>query len=559
MTAARRHARIAVGLSLALGAACVLGGLWLLPGRTEVATAADRAVPPPPRRFVPPAPARPAAAAEPSLAALIHAAPAPALAEETARLNAAGRPVTTLQVAWDLLAAGRAGVALAYIALRPDRDAPALWPVRLRLLKATGRRDDAATLLASPPAGVAPHDVVAAGYALDRADLIAAAIAKGALPAEPAALMLDLIRRMDAADRRDLVAALDRRSTGAWRRADPWLALRIATRDADIPAALRAIDLLPPGERDTARETLLTRTGDRAALRTLWLAEPDRAAAAEKLLAAGFRADAIATLRTLAATLSPGAPAAQRLLYLMGPRPRPADLAWLRDRTLTGDAADQRAWIAAYAPRDRPAAALAFLSRHPLAQSNALLLTRLSLADSAGDTATAGTIVATLLDGRALAPGELRAIDPRALPPGPAQLLARRRIAAGIATPAERLDLAWAAWNRGDAPGTIAQLTPYLADRPQDAVALRLMADAQAKAGGTTAARPYWERALAASPDADRTRAELLDRLGRRAEALRLVETLRADAPADRRLAALQARLLIAMGQPGRARAVLAP
>ncbi len=561
MTAARRRARMAIGLPLALGIASVLVGLWLLPGRAEVATAADRAAPPPAPapRFVPPAPTRPAPPAEPSLAALVRTASAPALADETARLIAAGRPAITLQVAWDLLAAGRADVALSYIALRPDRDDAALWPVRLQLLKTTGRRGEAAALLAAPPPGVAPRDVVAAGYALDRADLVAAAVAKGTLPAAPASLMLDLIRRMDAADRPYLIAALDRRTTGAWRRADPWLALRTATRTGDTPAALRAIDLLPPAERGAARETLLTRTGDRAALRRLWLAEPDRAAAAEKLLAAGLRADAVATLRALAATLPPGAPATQRLLYLLGPRPQPADLAWLRARTLAGSTADQLGWIAAYAPRDRPAAALAFLSRHPLAQTNALLLTRLSLADSAGDVASAGTIVAALLDGRPLATAELRAIEVRALPPGPAQLLARRRIAAGIATPTERLDLAWAAWNRGDSPGTIAQLTPYLADHPQDAVALRLMADAQAKVAGTAAARPYWERALAASPDADRTRAELLEQLDRRAEALRLVETLRAAAPADRRLAALQARLLIAMGQPGRARAVLAP
>jgi predicted Zn-dependent protease len=49
----------------------------------------------------------------------------------------------------------------------------------------------------------------------------------------------------------------------------------------------------------------------------------------------------------------------------------------------------------------------------------------------------------------------------------------------------------------------------------------------------------------------------LLDRLGRRNEAVNLVEALRVDAPQDRALAALHARLLIAQGQPGRARTVL--
>lgn len=83
------------------------------------------------------------------------------------------------------------------------------------------------------------------------------------------------------------------------------------------------------------------------------------------------------------------------------------------------------------------------------------------------------------------------------------------------------------------------------------------MADVQAKLGGTSAARPWLERALSQTPPQSRARAELLDRLGRRAEAVTLVEALRVEAPQDRALAALQARLLIAQGQPGRARTVL--
>lgn len=558
----RLRSRLAIALPLALGGGCMLIGVWLLPGHAEVTTAADRAAPRaaparPVARYTPPPPTRPAPAAAPSLAALIGTADAPALAAETARLIAAGRAVTTLQVAWDLLSAKRAAVGLAYVALRPDRAAPELWPVRLRMLEATGRRGEAMALLAAPPAGVPPRDVVAAGYALDRVDLIATAVARGTLPAAPAALLLDLIRRMDAAGRSDLVAALDRRSTGAWRSADPWLALRIATAAGDTAAATSAIALLPPAERGAAREALLTRTGDRAGLRRALLAAPDRAGAAEKLLAAGWREDAIAMLRPLAIT--PDTPAAQRLLYLIGPRPQPGDLQWLRQRTLSGSTATQLAWIAAYAPRDRPTAALAFLSRHPLATRTPVLLTRLSLATTTGDDAGAGAAVASLLDGRPLAAADWSAITPRELPPAQAEQLARRRLAAGVAAPQERLDLAWAAWNRGDAAQAIAALTPYLADRPQDAAAMRLMADAQAKAGGAAAARPYLERALLLSPDADRTRAELLDRLGRRAEALRIVEGLRADAPADRSLAAFHARLLIALGQPGRARTVLAP
>ena len=76
--------------------------------------------------------------------------------------------------------------------------------------------------------------------------------------------------------------------------------------------------------------------------------------------------------------------------------------------------------------------------------------------------------------------------------------------------------------------------------------------------GGERAARPWLDRALVQTPAASKARVEILEKLGRRAEAVALVETLRAETPRDRSLAALHARLLIAQGQPGRARAVLA-
>ncbi|MEG8054836.1 tetratricopeptide repeat protein [Sphingomonas aerolata] len=84
------------------------------------------------------------------------------------------------------------------------------------------------------------------------------------------------------------------------------------------------------------------------------------------------------------------------------------------------------------------------------------------------------------------------------------------------------------------------------------------MADVQARIGGAREARPWLERALAQTPADSRARAEVLEKLGRQDEAVRLVETLRSETPQDRSLAALHARLLITQGQPGRARTVLA-
>ncbi|KQT31323.1 hypothetical protein ASG29_15295 [Sphingomonas sp. Leaf412] len=550
--------RAAAAMPFVAGLALLAGGWWLLPGQSEVATAASRmaapvSVPVPPR-----APAA-RAPAPPEFAALVRDADATTLARATARLRAR---VSTAQVAWDLKAAGRAAVALDYLALRPDGATPDTWRLRVDLMHAAGRARAATALLeaAATTRGAAPaRDMVEAAYAADRADLVARAVAGGVVPLDGAA-RLDLVRRMEAAKRFDLIAAMDRAAPADWRARDPWLALRVATQAGDRDAAMRAVALLPADQRDAAREGVLTRAGDRAGLRDLWRAQAaragaDRAGIAERLLAAGFRDDALAVLRD-AATGTPDGPAAQRLLYLMGPRPAGGDLAWLKAR------ARDAAWLDAYADRDRPAAALAFLAAHPLAGTTDVLATRMRLARASGDDRAGRIALAALLDGRALDDATFRRIAaavPRTMPAALTQELATRRIAAGVAGKGEVMDLAWAAWNRGDVAATDRWLRAALSADADDASALRLMADVQAKRGGAKAARPWLERALAATPAPTRERAELLDRLGRRQEAMRIVAGLRADAPDDRALAAMQARLLIAAGRPGEARAVLAP
>jgi hypothetical protein len=564
---------LAVGVPVAAGVAILAAALLLLPGRLEVLHVERRARPiavsvavPPPAMPAPVVPAmRPPS--HPAIADAIPTADADTLAALTRRLVDAGEKVTTLQVAYDLTAAGRGAVALAYLAKRPDGGAPATWPLRIDLLTRAGRKADAARLLAKTAQnaqnGVPAPAIVAAAYALDRPDLLVVAAERGAIPRPDAALTLDLVRRLETLRRIDLIGRLDRVGSD-WQRADPWTAIRIAQARGDGKGALAVVDLLPLSERDAARETILTKNDDKAGLRTLLLARAgapgaDPAVIAEQLLAAGARDDAIALLARVAT--DPDTAVAKRLLYLMGPRPGARDLHWLQQRASQGSADDQLRWIAAYADRDRPAQALAFLTRHPLADRSELLLTRMELADRAGDDAGARDALARLLDGRALSPAQLRAVTaavPVRVDPPQAAALARARVAAGIARPRDRMDLAWAAWNGGDAAATVVLLRDQLTQTPDDVPALRLMADAQAKANGAAAARPWLERVLAHSPGDSRTRAELLDRLGRRAEAVAMVERLRRTAPDDRTLVALQARLLIAQGQPGRARVVLA-
>jgi hypothetical protein len=561
------HSRLAVVAPVAAGSAVLVGMLWMLPGQREVQTAAHRAqtvtalVPAAAAADAAPETLTPTAPALPALDAAVRHDDARALATLTRELAAAGASVTTLQVARDLDAVGRPRVALDYLALRDDGASPATWRLRADLLRKQSRATEATALLTAASkrnAGIAAADIVAVGYALDRADLIVAAAASGAIPPPDATLSLDLARRAEKAHRYDLIAALDRATHADWRAADPWLAIRVAQQAGDTQAALRGADRLPPDQRVAMREAILTRAGDRAALRTMLLAQaapPEDVA--ERLLTAGFRDDAVALLKRASAGQPAGARPSKRLLTLLGPRPAPADRAWLREQAARDDG-----WLRAYVDSEAPATALAFVIRHPQATRTDLLLMRLSLADAAGDGAAGQGALAALLDGRRLDAEQVRAISaalPRRTDPKLAATLARRRIDLGIAAPRDRVDVAWAAFDRGDTATAIAVLRDQIAEHDDDLPALRLMAEAQGKANGAAAARPWWERALAQTPPDSRARAEILDRLGRRRDALKIVAALRSDAPSDRALAAMHARLLVADGQPARARAVLAP
>jgi len=545
MSVGRRQGWMALGMPVLAGLGLLGAGLLLLPGRREVLHAERRAFPAPaqsvPPAAGPPVTQRPIAlpAAPPSIAAEIAHADAARLAALTAASIRDGGRVTTVQVAYDLIAARRPAVALAYLAARPDGATPATWRLRLALLRDTGRKADAVTLVESAARrrGTAtPADLVAGAYEAGRPDLLIDAAAHGAIPPPDAALALDLARRADAGGRGDRIVALDRVTHADWRSADPWLAMRIATRAGDSAAALRAADRLPADQRDAGREAILRAAGDRAGLRRLWLAQaavPGAALApiAERLLAGGFRDDATALLRQAATGRPVADPAAQRLLYLIGPRPGAADIAWLRRQSSLGDPVAQGDWIAAYAQRDRPAAALAVLSQHPLATRSDVMLIRLGLARAAHDDGAARVLAAALLDGRPLDTAQLRLLGATAPPDAAlARTLGRRRVAAGIAELRDTLDLAWAAWNGGDAATTVRWLRARLAIDPDDLPALRLMADAQAKAGGAAAARPWLERALALAPANGADRVELLDRLGRRGDAIAAVRALRAAA-----------------------------
>lgn len=480
-----------------------------------------------------------------------------------ARKIDASEPVSTQQVTWDILAGKRPEVARAFLEQRPDRASPANWQLRFDLSRQTGNEAFARSMVQSAATGAGgppPAQLIAAAYAVDLPEAIISAGEHGTVPRLDQALSLDLARRAMTKGRVDLIGRIDRVGTPAWRNQDPWLALTLARQAGDFASALRYAALLPSG-RDEARKSLVLASGDRPAIRAMLLEQAgtggNRGPIVQELLQQGFRADAIRLLQDDSANRNPADPAAARLLYLMGPRPDPSGLQWLREM-----ATRKPEWQAIYVEREKPAAALAFLRDLPGAGTTQGLLQQLRLANAAHDREAGMRLVARLLDGRSLSAADtalLAANAPPRLDNRWALALARARLGARAETSQDQLDLAWDAWNRGRPGDARGYLDAYLKAKPNDQSALRLMAEVENKQHGKDAARVWLSRALAVSPPASLDRAEILERLGRADEAIPIVERLRASSPGNKHLTAVYGRLLIAAGDPGRARKVLQP
>lgn len=497
------------------------------------------------------------AASTPTASATTLSAMADALVRE-------GAPAAADRISYDILASGRPDAALAFLESRPDRTAPAYWRLRFDLHRKTGDAQGAADLLRAAaliPKSAPPQDLVQAAYALATPDILVTAAEHGAIPPLSQAQALDLASWANTAQRYDLISRIDRAGTPGWRVRNPWLAMTLAQRSGDIGSALHYAALLPSG-REAARESIIMASGKPQAMRQYLLEQAsvkgaDNPAIAQRLLEKGFRPDAIALLRQQSTRGAANDGASDRMLYLMGPRPNGEDLDWLRSRA----SADPR-WLAAYIEREQPAKALAFVEYSATADSSDMLVQRIALANAARDRVAAARALDGLLDGRQLSATQLKAAATAVVPADRAEhyalTLARARIAAGQGGASDRLSLAWDGWNRGDAAETVAQLQGYLRERPDDGAALRLMADAQAKWKGEAAARPWLERLLAVTPPSI-GQAQLLNRLGRTSDAMAMAEMLRRASPNDRRLDILLSQLLIATGNPGRARKVLQP
>ena len=569
--------------SAAAGIALLTAAVFLLPNQTLVADAISRATPktpPAPLAAVPMPEARVLAVLwehfkqdkpltvlelQQLLANGATFADANVLSALADRLEAAGEPSPTMATTYNVMASGRHAVALGFLNQRPDRNGAALWRLRFELNRSNGNASGAQAMLlaaARNPGAAPPKDIVEGAFALHATDAILVAAEHGAIPRLDRAMSLDLARHAAGSGRYDLIGRIDRAGSSDWRVEDPWLAMNMAQRSGDTQAALRYAALLPAGQAQGAQDAVLLASGDRNAVRAMLLERArgrpqDRPVIAQQLLELGFRAEALELLRGEAATRSPQDPIAARLLYLMGPRPDAAGLTWLRAR---GE--QDAAWLRVYTERENPRTMLSYLESANSRATTETLLLRLKLAGIVRDRQAGTRALDKLLDGRTLSAQQLSAVSASLQPGLPDRLvlaLSRARTGAGVALPSDRMDLAWAAWNRKDYRDASEQVQAHLRSDPGNLDALRLMANIAGKLQGERAARTWLERALAQTPRLSRLRIELLEQLDRKKEAVALVEELRTQSPGDRNLAVIHARLLIANGQPGRAQQVLQP
>jgi tetratricopeptide (TPR) repeat protein len=119
------------------------------------------------------------------------------------------------------------------------------------------------------------------------------------------------------------------------------------------------------------------------------------------------------------------------------------------------------------------------------------------------------------------------------------------------------MELAWLSWNAQNIPQAVSWLEKHLAIYPNDAAAVRLIADCHSKLGNKAAARRWNEKLLDLAPSRSKLQADAFERLAQFEQALKIVSSLRTTQPEDAALKRQQVRLLLALGRPGDARRAL--
>lgn len=472
-----------------------------------------------------------------------------------------------LRTAFDLEALGRPETALGLLMHANAPTSPAIWRLKLRLATTPRWRAQAEQLFSDAlddPQSISMDDLIAIATLAGRLDQLVYAVVSGKLtrlsPLQGARVARLLFARRDFAH----LEALDRAAPG-WDTQDPWLSFGVARARGDWKRAIERAALLPKLQAQQAVRDVLVQSGDKDGLRLFYLqATEDHPANAlhnaNDLASLGMRGDAISLLERFIEAKNFDPDVAARLIFLLGPRPMRDDVLWLQQQALNPDSPQQFFWTSAYASHETPERAAIFLSHHPRSKETSYALLLLATASDAGNTAGCEQAIRILLDGRRLSGAQSAQLYETArssVTNAWAQRLLEWGLQEGLAKPDDQLALAWVYWDAKQYSAVVKTLAQYLTAKPNDANAVRLMADGYAKIGRNSEAVFWNERLLKLASPNSPGQAEAFERLGRFKEALRVVEFLQTAHTDDKDLRSKRARLLLALGRPDDAKRAL--
>lgn len=350
--------------------------------------------------------------------------------------------------------------------------------------------------------------------------------------------------------------------------------------NAEVLPTLEPLAIAEPARWLGAFAGAATKAGELARLRSVWVRlasspatpPPLRVQIAYRLLYAGDKAAAEATLRSVAAAAAADDAVTRSLLFLWGPRPARAQLDWLEARARAAAGDERGRWMRLLMESGGADRVVALYLASPLTERDAALNVALQASAQLGP-----GMLATVLREAATRPHPASvwsAMARRASTSGDSRL-ERRLIQVARAAGADDAPLARAAGllalRQGEIPIAERELSDYVGRSGGDPEALRALADAQSRRHEATAAHASYGRALAmlddaSGPPADDaanwaarvSRAGLLYKLNRADEAGRLYAELLRERPADNDLRADYAGMLLDLGDQARARAVLA-
>lgn len=415
--------------------------------------------------------------------------------------------------------------------------------------------------------------------------------------AADAAAHLRILRQQGKADEVMYAAAL----LAAWRRGEPVngelrriYADRLArgpqsaTREADVfmllelgahAEAVKALEELTVTDPERWLSTYLeaaTKAGQgqqTVFLLGRWADTPTlpaslRSQLAFRLLEAGDKAAVERTFQTLASNTGPRDAATQRLLFVWGPRPTQPQLEWLEARALEAKGQERAVWMRLLNERGAAGRAIAVYRKTvwPSPDGDAVLEAYLEALAVSGDQ---GLLASTLQEmaSRTRSGGMLARLAREAAAAADAPMerrLLEAALSAGNSEPTLRRALGLLAYRTRDLRAAELHLTAFNERAGGDVDTYRALGELRLLRGDAAAAKASFEQAILAlerRPDASfegrMTKAGLLDRLRRPAEARRLYEELLTERPNDGNVRADYVAMLMDLGESRSAQALL--